>query len=184
MAEETPENDTPGDAVESAPKSKLPLIIAIAVGLAVGGGSGAVLVGPMIAKKLVKSPVTADSTASKEGGEAAKGEHGEAGKGAAAAPPIWPIENLVLNPQGSGGSRYLLLSVAIESVDAKGLETITLHDAELRDLILTTLARKTAEELSDISHRELLKGELVKAIIARFGKASVKQLYFPQFVIQ
>ncbi|MEP6766351.1 MAG: flagellar basal body-associated FliL family protein, partial [Gemmatimonadaceae bacterium] len=168
----------------SAPKSKMPMIIAIVAGLAVGGGSGAVVIGPMVARKMVHASVAVDTSSdATKGGEGAKGEHGEGGKGGAVAPPIQLLDNLVLNPEGSGGSRYLLMSIAIECVDAKGLETITQRDAELRDLILTTLSKKTVEDLS-ASHREKIKSELVAAIAAHFGKNSVKQLYFPQFVIQ
>lgn len=184
MAEEAPVTELAEDAVESVPKSKLPLIIAIVVGLAVGGGSGAMVIGPLLARKLVKTPTVADVSAPKEGAEGAKGEHGEASKNGAASVPVLLLENLVLNPQGSGGSRYLLMSIAIESIDATGNKTLSDRDAELRDLILATLAKKTVEELSDINHRELLKAELAKAITGHFGKTTTKQIYFPQFVIQ
>lgn len=189
MADETPPTEVPeGEAVEGAPKSKMPLIIAIVVGLAVGGGSGVVVVGPMVARKLVKVPIAADTGAAVEKGSAGEkggeGAKGEAAKGGSTAPPVLLLENLVLNPQGSGGSRYLLMSIAIESVDANGNKTLTERDAELRDLILTTLGKKTVEELSDVSNKEKIKKELVTAIATHFGKNSVKQIFFPQFVIQ
>ena len=63
-------------AEESAPagiKSKLPMIAMVAVGLAVGGGSGAAFIGPMVAKKLGKvaaphAEAGADSAADKKEG--------------------------------------------------------------------------------------------------------------------
>lgn len=176
---------------ESAPgglKAKLPLMLAIVVGLAVGGGSGAAVIGPMVAKKMgVSAPVAPDSTAGHEGeAEAAKGgEHGKEGEsGAAAAPPVLLLENLVLNPASSGGSRYLLMSIAIESTDKASVDALTLRDAELKDLILTTLSRKTVDQLSDVGGRDAIKTELIDAVKERFGKTSIKHLYFPQFVIQ
>ena len=118
---DAPETAAAEAEAPSGPKSKLPMIAAIVVGLAVGGGSGAAVVGPIVAKKMgIGAPVHADSTAeaaTEEGG----GEHGKEGekgaKGEAVAPPVLLLENLVLNPAGSGGSRYLLMSIAIESVD-------------------------------------------------------------------
>lgn len=178
-----------GTAPPAGAKAKLPLIAALVVGLAVGAGSGAAVVGPMVAKKMgfvTPAPVAAAAA----GGEAAPaGEHGEAApageKGSeAAAPPVLLLENLVLNPASSGGSRYLLMSIAIESADAKAVAALTLRDAELKDLILTTLSKKTVDELSDVAGRERIKTELISAITERFGKAAVRQLYFPQFVIQ
>jgi len=182
-----------GEAPPAGVKAKLPLIAALVVGLAVGAGSGAVVVGPMIAKTMGFVSHAPPAAATAEGGEAAPAaEHGEAAPagehdakaGDAAAPPVMLLENLVLNPASSGGSRYLLMSIAIESADAKAVAALTLRDAELKDLILTSLSKKTVDELSDVSGREAIKIELITAIKERFGKGAVKQLYFPQFVIQ
>ena len=172
-------------------KPKLPLLIGmVAVGLLVGGATGAVFVGPMVAKKMGKdTPIVAvaDSSAGRHGGEgeaAADGEpaiEGEAkGEGAA----VHLLENLVLNPAASGGSRFLLLTVAIEVGNAKAGEDFKARDAELRDIILTSLGVKTVEELTEIARREQFKTEITTAIDAKFGKKSVKSLYFPQFVVQ
>jgi flagellar FliL protein len=169
----------------------------VAVGLLVGGASGAVFIGPMVAKKMGKTtPIVAAAAADDEHGdaEAADGEHAEApaaedhGKpaegGAAEGAAVHLLENLVLNPAASGGARYLLLSVAIEVGNAKAGEDFKTRDAELRDIILTALGTKTVEDLTEITHRETFKSELQIAINARFGKKAVKSLYFPQFVVQ
>lgn len=187
-----------GEAASGGSKAKLPLIAAIVVGLAVGAGSGAAVVGPMVAKKLgfsvvaskaaTHSAASADSEAvgaEAEGGDAHGGSAEGGGKaGEAAAPPVLLLENLVLNPANSGGSRYLLMSIAIEGTSAKAVAAMTARDAEIRDLILSTLGRKTVDELSDVTTRDAIKAELIAAVQERFGKTSVKQLYFPQFVIQ
>lgn len=182
-----------GVAPAGGPKAKLPLIAVLVVGLAVGAGSGAVVVGPMVAKKMGFTTHTipaadsgsAEAAAAEEGGKKGEGggEHGAKGADAA-APTVYPLENLVLNPAGSGGSRYLLLSITIECSDAKGVAMLTGRDAELKDLILTSLSKRTVDELSDVGGREAIKTQLIDAIRERFGKGSVKQLYFPQFVIQ
>jgi flagellar FliL protein len=186
----------PTPAADAAPaaKPKLPVLIGmVAVGLLVGGATGAVFVGPMVAKKMGKAtPVVA---AAGEHGEAppeegADGEHaapaeGEgAGKEGEAGAAVHLLENLVLNPAASGGARYLLLSVAIEVGNAKAGEDFKSRDAELRDIILTALGTKTVEDLTEISRRDGFKTELESAINARFGKKAVKSLYFPQFVVQ
>lgn len=174
-------------APEAAPsKPKLPVLIGmVAVGMVIGGGLGAMVLGPMVAKKMgkvVTVAAAADSTA-------AEGDHGapagEAGaEGGSAEASVHLLENLVLNPAGSGGSRFLLLSVAIEASNAAMVETFKARDAELRDLILTSLGVKTVEELTEMTKREQFKTEVQQAIEAHFGKKSVKGLYFPQFVVQ
>ncbi len=160
----------------------------VAVGIAIGGGTGAVVVGPMVAKKMGKvAPPHADSASAH--GEAAAdggGEHGAAGgeKGGGAEASVHLLENLVLNPSGTNGSRFLLLTVAIETGTPAVAAEMTTRDAELRDIILTSLGTKTVDQLTDISTREVIKGELQAAIGGRFGKSAVKRLYFPQFVVQ
>ncbi|MCA0375373.1 MAG: flagellar basal body-associated FliL family protein [Gemmatimonadetes bacterium] len=183
-----PEAQPAADAAEAPKKAKLPMLIGmVAVGLAVGGGTGAAVIGPMVAKKMGKTtPIVAAEGHAAEG-EAAAGDHGggEAGKeGGAAEVAPHVLDNLVLNPANSGGSRFLLLTVAIETAQAAALEQFKTRDAELRDIVLTTLSTKTVEQLTDITKRDEFKTEVIGAIDARFGKKTVKSLYFPQFVVQ
>jgi flagellar FliL protein len=116
-----------------------------------------------------------------EGGD--HGAEGEGGEGAA-APAVLTLDNLVLNPAGSGGARFLLLTVAIECKDAASVTTMQARDAELRDVVLTTLGLKTVEQLAEIGAREQIKTDLVGALNERFGKKTVVRVYFPQFVVQ
>ncbi|MEQ1690776.1 MAG: flagellar basal body-associated FliL family protein [Gemmatimonas sp.] len=176
-----PENaDAP--AAATGFKAKLPMIAMVAVGIAIGGGTGAAFIGPMVAKKMGKvSSPHADSAAA----AAPAGEHAPAeGESGGSAEAVHLLENLVLNPAGSNGSRFLLLSVAIETGTPAIAADMTTRDAELRDIILTSLGTKTVDQLTDISTREGIKVELQTAITGRFGKTSVKRLYFPQFVVQ
>ncbi len=171
-------------------KAKLPMMAILAVGLAVGGGTGAAFVGPMVAKKMGKvvvAPAHADSAGADGEHAAPADEHakeGDAAGGAATADAMHVIENLVLNPAASGGSRFLLLTVALEAGSPKAGEDFKTRDAELRDIILTSLGGKTVDELVDMTAREKIKSEVQAAIIKRFGKGAVKSLFFPQFVVQ
>ena len=174
---------TPDPQAESpAPggfKAKLPLIALVAVGLAVGGGTGAKLLAPMMAEKLGRGAAPAVAHAEEPEAEAEADSSDANG-----APSVHLLENLVLNPAGSGGSRFLLLSVAIETGGPSTVTAFQARDAELRDIMLTALGSKTVDELTDINTREAIKAELLATISARFGKKAVKRLYFPQFVVQ
>ena len=176
----------------------------VAVGLLVGGGTGAAFVGPMVAKKMGKSAPASAAAADEHAadGDASADEHAADGEGEGDAnaeesagkegeakaegegATVHLLENLVLNPAASGGSRFLLLSVAIEVGNAKAGEDFKTRDAELRDIILTSLGVKTVDDLTEIARREEFKAELKAAINAKFGKKAVKSLYFPQFVVQ
>jgi flagellar FliL protein len=174
---------TPENAPAAPTKAKLPLLIGmVAVGLAVGGGTGSALLGPMVAKKMGKiTPIVASADGA-HGEEAAAAGGGKTGEATQAS--IHVLDNMVLNPAGSGGARYLLLTVAIEVSSPATLQSFTARDAELRDIVLSTLGMKQVEQLTDMAAREQFKTEIIKAIDERIGKNSVKRIYFPQFVVQ
>ena len=177
------------------------MILAIVAGLALGGGVGAFAVGPALASGIAPSASVAvhakhhangadadsdgDATATgdEEGDGDAPAEEKKGGKEAPAS-SVYTIDNLVLNPAGSGGTRFLLLSIAFEMKDAAALDAIKTRDAELRDAVLVTLGAKSVEELSDMVSRDSLKVELRKATAKALRTKSVKRVYFPQFVIQ
>ncbi|MHB1223538.1 MAG: flagellar basal body-associated FliL family protein [Gemmatimonadaceae bacterium] len=175
----TPDDQAP---VASAPSKtkKLLTIIAIVVGVIGGGGAGVFMAGPLLAGKLParSAPAAADSTA-----RAAEG-HDEDGKAGAAGAPVHLVENMVLNPANSGGARFLLLSVALAVRDAGVAESMAARDPELRDVILRDMGAREVEELADITRRDSIKVQLRAAIQKRFGKDAVRDVYFPQFVIQ
>jgi len=94
------------------------------------------------------------------------------------------IENLVLNPAGSGGTRFLMVTATFELRDGTIEQQMKDHDAEVRDHILAMLGKKTVEELSDITLRETMKQEVLAAVSSLFPKNSVRKVFFAQFVIQ
>jgi flagellar FliL protein len=197
MSDETPppEGET-AKPVRKAPKGAV-LIGVLVGGLAVGVGAGLFAIGPMVAKSS-GYVVTADSThaegeegAEGEGGEhgaAAGGEHGGKEGEAAGASNLHLIDNLVLNPAGSGGTRFLMVAAAIEFKEAALVEAFKARDAEVRDIVLRVMGAKTVDQLSDMAMRDSLRKELGDSLTSLVPKAQRKQairrVYFPQFVIQ
>ncbi len=184
MAEETA---APADgATAPAAKPKLVMVLAIAfAGISSGGAAGAFVAGPMIAKQLVPPPAAhAESGHSTEGG--AGGEHGKAGEKSneAEGGTSLLLDNLVLNPAGSGGGRYLLVSVSIRYGNLSLKEKFTAREAEIRDAILHILGTKPVEQLTDMAARELIKDEIKTVVDGIMGPKTVFGVFFPQFVIQ
>lgn len=171
----TPEEPLPAD---EAKRPAFALILGgLAGGIAIGAAAGVFLVGPMVAR--ASGFAVGAPPAHEKAHEGKKGEEG------AAKSTIHTIENLVLNPAGSNGTRFLMCTVAIELSDEKFNEVLTSRDAEVRDAILGVLGRKTVEELSDVAVREQIKVEVQATLDALFKqKGAVERLYFPQFVIQ
>jgi flagellar protein FliL len=152
-----------GEAEAPAKKSKLGLILGI-VGIVAGVGAGLFVAGPMLTRKKPATPPK------------------EAEVGSASV--VHAIENLVLNPAESGGTRFLMVTATFELKDGGAEQLMKDHEAEVRDHILALLGKKTVDELSDIAKRDQIKKEVLEAVSPLFPKGSVRKVFFPQFVIQ
>ena len=174
------------DGVDAAPKKKaIPLLAVIAVGLIVGGGGGLFVAGPLIAKKLTSRSTAAVADSATHGEGAKEGKDGKEGKeGKEATKTMHVVDNLVLNPAQSGGTRFLMVTATFELKDGAAEEAMKSRDAEVRDALLALLGRKTVDQLTDISVRDQIKSEVIASVATLFPKGSVKRVYFPQFVIQ
>ncbi len=178
---------TEGTAESTSKPGMVPVMVSILVGVLAGSASGMFVAGPIVAKKMhITAEAPKDSAAEGEGDAAAAGEHGAPAEGGkeGAATTVHLIENLVLNPANSGGSRFLLVSVGLtmKSVGAAGM--IKAQDAEVRDIVLRVLGSRSIADLENVGNREQLKKDILVAVDSLFRKQSVKSVYFPQFVIQ
>jgi flagellar protein FliL len=170
------------EAPAPAKPSMMLAIAGLVGGLVIGGLGGSFALGPMLAKKLA-APKSAEAATTEEKGE---GEHGSGKEGEKkAGATVAVLENLVLNPAGSNGTRFLMAAVAAEVKDEKVKEEMTGRDAELRDAILRILGERTVDQLADMNQRESLKKQVTDSLNARLqNKSAIKRVYFPQFVIQ
>ncbi len=174
-----PENRSPAESAPAAPTGrKLTLPVIVAAGLIVGGAAGALVLGPRIARARTASKES--KSTSKALDSAATGEHAIPASDA----PVHLIDNLVLNPAGSGGTRFLLASVGLQTTSAAANDVVSKREVEARDVVLAVLGSKHVEDLAEITNREKLKVELKSALDSLFGPGVVRRIYFPQFVIQ
>lgn len=169
MATEASEQSTEtADAPAPAPKGKA-MMMGVA-GLLVGAAVGFLGVGPVLAKNKSAAPKSEAHASAHEGGES----------GGSA----WPIENLVLNPAGSNGTRFLMVSATFEMKDEAAKDAAKGKEAEVRDALLALLGKKPIDQLTDIGQRDAIKKEVLTAVSAIFPKGTVTRVFFPQFVIQ
>lgn len=94
------------------------------------------------------------------------------------------LEPLVVNPAETGGARYLMISVALESAEAAVLEEVTLKNVVVRDAINQALSKKTIGVLADVNNREAIKAEIIALINGLLDEGTIDRLYFTQFMLQ
>lgn len=97
---------------------------------------------------------------------------------------IHVIEDLVVNPAESGGSRYVAASVAFEVVDPDMIPVMELRDPQIKDFLIRILGSRTVAELADVRTREQLREEIKFEIEKTLGEGSIKAVYFVSFVLQ
>lgn len=194
MAEETEAPETQDEGIEEeAPKGgRLKSILMILVGLGIGTGAGLFFVGP----QFFGGPSEASAEATQEGEEAEAGAeeagddaYGESGDsdsegGDEASGSIHTIANLVVNPAGSNGNRFLLVDLALGLSSPDAITELETRDAELRDELLHLFGSKTVAALADVTLRDPLKEEIQTLIDRLLGSGSVEDVFFPRFVIQ
>jgi flagellar basal body-associated protein FliL len=159
----------PAENAEGAPKGKRTVLILAIAGVLAGGAAGFLGVGPVLAKR--RGPEAPAKARGSEDGE----------KNTAV---IHAIENLVLNPAGSNGTRFLMVTATFELKDGGAEQVMKDHEAEVRDHILALLGKKNIDELTDINQREKIKKEVLDAVSPLMPKDGIRKVFFPQFVIQ
>ncbi|MBL8989258.1 MAG: flagellar basal body-associated FliL family protein [Gemmatimonadetes bacterium] len=186
MSEEKVAEGAPAEAAEGEAKAKkgpnkllLPLIVLLMT--AAGGAVGMMVVAPtLVAREHKAAGLEAEGG---EGGEehGGGGEHGEGGgeKG-----PMFKIDNLIVNPAGSQGSRFLMVSVAVETPDAKLEEHLRAREAQIRDVVIAMIETLTMDNLSQPGIRDSLKTVLSDTISTIAGSKAKLRVFLPQFVIQ
>ncbi len=186
----------PGEEEEAAPAAaKGPLIPPILVRFSIVGGILAVmavaaifLVTDVIAPRLKKLGETAPAAAEATKAEAVH-EPGE----------VIEIKDLIVNPAGSGGRRYLKVTAAIEleaehAKKGKKREAAKegepggavggLQDAQIRDLLIRELSSRTLDELTDPVTKEEMRQGILDGLSVVFGARRVTNVYFTEYVVQ
>lgn len=160
-------------------KAWLPLIVMVVLMPALAYAMTTFVIVPKLQKGLGGSSAT--STASASGSEpSAKSEK----KGPAAKKESVAMNKLLVNVAGTGGARYLLVSLSVVGSGANFKEAMDSHDAQLRDMAQGALRTKTIADLEKPTAQNMIRNELITGFNNILGDGSVEEIYFPEFAIQ
>lgn len=172
-SELTTDDEEEGEEREGGKRvTLLALIIVGVIGLGGGGAMGGRILGPVVGEKLAQREVAGPAASN-------GGSHG-----AEAASSVHIVDNLVANPAGSEGRRFLLASVAIQLNSPDDIDVIATRDFEFRSALLLILGSKTVDELTDITMRLEIVDEILEGFEAIVGPDIIHQIFIPQWVIQ
>ena len=114
----------------------------------------------------------------KEGSkEGSKGEGDAAGH-------IYIVKDMIVNPAGTNGTRFLLLTIGFEISNEDGEKELEKRDIQVRDVLNSVLTTKGLDELASVEHREELRTEIQGKIDEMLKSGNVTNVYFSKFIIQ
>lgn len=177
MAEETTATPAVAAAETETPeqeprKGSALMTMIVALGsMAVGAGAGVFAVGPMFVSDGAPA-------------EQASGEGGHGGGHGGGEDSLWELDNLVVNPRDTQGTRFLVVGLAIRMADGSTPQDLQGAEPEVRDAVLGLLSAMTVEELSDPATRDSLKARIRGAMEAVVGRGRIGSVLIPQFVLQ
>jgi len=106
-------------------------------------------------------------------------------QGVEAMGPIMQMEDIVVNPAGSLGRRFLVVKVALELMSEQIQDDVEQQMPLINDGLINLLASKNIEYLSNVAVRDSLREEMRLAINDRLpGGEGISRLYFTGFILQ
>ena len=97
---------------------------------------------------------------------------------------IYAIENIIVNPAGSNGERFVKVSIGLEMGGAKLDQELKKRDVQLRDILIGIFTSKTIEEITNPAKRGDLREEIKGKINSLLVSGKIRNIYFTDLVIQ
>jgi len=97
---------------------------------------------------------------------------------------FYQFKDVVINPAGTNGRRYLIFSLAVKLDNQDAKSTLDKKKAEAKDRIMALVSQYTASELNSLKKRNKIKEKLGILIDKVIGKKSVRNLFFTKYVLQ
>jgi flagellar FliL protein len=181
-----PEKPKTDEKEPKAPEKKkglnLKLIIIVVVQLFLAGG------GFFVVTKLIKpDPALQMALGEEEEAPVVSEENIET--------QIYLLEDLIVNPAGTKGSRYLSVSVGVEMKaepqkkggghgDSDGYNPLDERKPQLRDALINILSAKTIMQLTTVEEKERIRQEILEIFRQVLDPQPVYKIYFVDFVLQ
>ncbi len=165
-----------------------------------GIGVGAIVIGLALALFVVKPMMSSDSSeadateeVSKDDNHSQKKEHkpekkkekkSAHGEEGAIESYVYMISDIVVNPAGTGGSRFLSVSFGFELESDYMMRQFEAKEPIIRDALITIMSSKTVAHLTDPKQKEIIR-LLIKRKVSRIMKTDeLAGVYYTDFVLQ
>ncbi|MCH9032739.1 MAG: flagellar basal body-associated FliL family protein [candidate division Zixibacteria bacterium] len=97
---------------------------------------------------------------------------------------MFEIKDIIVNPAGTGGTRFLSASISFEVEDSQALELFESRTSQIRDALITILGSKNIEQLTDVKQKEIARYQIKKRVETLLNTDELMAVYFTDFVLQ
>lgn len=97
---------------------------------------------------------------------------------------IYNMDPFIVNLADTEQSRYLKIRINLEGNGPEQQEEYTQRLPQIKDTVLSILAKKTHQELLEAAGKEKLKEEILKNLNPKMAGFQFKAVYYTEFVIQ
>jgi flagellar FliL protein len=97
---------------------------------------------------------------------------------------IAEFDDIIVNPAGTEGRRYLVVTLSMEVNRKKAQDELVEKTPIIRDALITLLTAKTIDYLSDVKNMENLRQEIMGKTNGYLEKGKVIRVYFTGYVLQ
>ena len=97
---------------------------------------------------------------------------------------MFMMQDIIVNPSGTGGTRFLSVSIGFEVKSPATLQLFEKREPVIKDALLTILGSKTLEQLSDVKEKEITRFQIKKRVEQLLNTKDLAAVYFTDFVLQ
>jgi len=97
---------------------------------------------------------------------------------------VYTIKDIVVNPAGTGGSRFLSVSFGFELETAELAATLEAREPIVRDALITILSSKTVAQLTDSREKEITRLQVKTRLMQLLKTEDLAGVYYTDFVLQ
>ncbi|HUN65406.1 MAG TPA: flagellar basal body-associated FliL family protein [Bacteroidota bacterium] len=97
---------------------------------------------------------------------------------------IYVVKDLIVNPAGTKGTRFLLTTIGIEVASPAAKAELEKKDVQVRDILNSILSGKELDELVDGQKRKNLRKEIADQVKKMVPDDQLRNVYFSKFIIQ
>ncbi len=97
---------------------------------------------------------------------------------------LFTVKDIVINPAGTGGTRFLSVSFAFELESLEIEEEFKAREAIIRDALITILSSKTVAQLTDAKQKEIVRYQIKKRVSNLMKTEELAGVYYTDFVLQ